>query len=52
MLAKIACAILNGENITNIQPIYPSQNDHVGLINEHLAEHYQAIIPKNIKVVN
>lgn len=49
---KIACAILNGENITNIQPIYPSQNDHVGLINEHLAEHYQAIIPKNIKVVN
>lgn len=48
---KLAVEILKGEKIQNLKPIYPTADDHIGIINEQIATDLNLQIPSNLKVV-
>lgn len=48
---KLVSAILHGEKISELVPIYPSAQDHHGVINKKLAIELGIAIPSNIEIV-
>ncbi|MBS0236200.1 MAG: ABC transporter substrate-binding protein [Proteobacteria bacterium] len=52
---KLAARLLNGEDIRKLTPLYPTQAEHHGFINKHVAEEFSINIPeglKNVEIVN
>ncbi len=48
---RLAAATLNGVNIKEIKPIYPSIDNHIQLINKKLANEYGIDISANMNIV-
>lgn len=48
---KLVSAILHGKKISELVPIYPSAQDHHGVINKKLAIELGITIPSNIEIV-
>lgn len=48
---KLVSAILHGEKISELVPIYPSSQDHYGVINKKLAIELGITIPSSIEIV-
>lgn len=46
---KLVAAILKGENIANLKPIYPSSKDHYGFISRRKAKDLHIEIPSDLK---
>jgi putative ABC transport system substrate-binding protein len=49
--AKLAAAIIHGQKVSTLPPLYPTRNDHFGLINKKLAAEFNINVPANIEVV-
>ncbi|RZI47310.1 ABC transporter substrate-binding protein [Rickettsiales endosymbiont of Peranema trichophorum] len=48
---KLASAVLKGDDISNLTPLYPTAADHSGLINEKLAIEFGIEIPPGFEIV-
>lgn len=48
---KLAAAVLDGESVTTLAPVYPSAADHCGIINKKIAASFDIKIPDGIEIV-
>lgn len=48
---KLALAVLSGQKISDLTPLYPTHEDHYGVINKKLATELGITIPSNIEIV-
>jgi putative tryptophan/tyrosine transport system substrate-binding protein len=48
---KLAAAILHGQKINTLRPLYPTMADHHGVIHQKLAKTFGIAIPSNVEVV-
>ncbi|GHT97157.1 ABC transporter substrate-binding protein [Alphaproteobacteria bacterium] len=48
---KLVAELLNGADIKNVAPVYPSLHDHQCFVNKKLAEKFGIKIPKNVTIV-
>ncbi|GHU13756.1 ABC transporter substrate-binding protein [Alphaproteobacteria bacterium] len=48
---KLVAELLNGVDIKNVAPVYPSLRDHQCFVNKKLAEKFGLTIPKNVTIV-
>jgi len=46
---KLVARILKGEKVSDIEPIYPTQNDHRGFISKEKAKELGIVIPSDLK---
>jgi putative ABC transport system substrate-binding protein len=49
--AKLAAAILNGKHVSDLIPLYPTLEDHHGVVNKKLAAKFDVIIPAHTEIV-
>ncbi|CAK8162482.1 putative ABC transport system substrate-binding protein [Candidatus Xenohaliotis californiensis] len=49
--AKLAADVLRGQKISDMTPLYPTSEDHCGVINKKLAIKLGITIPPNIEIV-
>ena len=49
--AKLTAAVLRGQKIRDLTPLYPIAEDHQGVINKKLAAELGITIPSNIEIV-
>lgn len=49
--AKLAAAILNGEDLSTLLPTYPAAADHRGVVNQKLAKEFDLVIPAGVEIV-
>lgn len=48
---KLATAVLHGQKINELEPLYPEIEDHHGVINKKLATEFSVNIPSGVEVV-
>jgi putative ABC transport system substrate-binding protein len=48
---KLGAAILRGERVRDLVPLYPTTIDHYGVINKKLAQEFGVAIPQNVEIV-
>ena len=49
--ATLAVSVLQGENIANLKPLYPTIQQHYSVVNKKLAIKFNAHIPQSSKIV-
>lgn len=49
--AKLTAAILRGQKVSDLTPLYPAPEDHHALINKKIAAELKVTIPSNVEVV-
>ena len=50
--AKLTAQILHGKPINTLNPIYPSSQDHIGIISHRQAESFGITVPDNLKHIS
>jgi putative tryptophan/tyrosine transport system substrate-binding protein len=49
--AKLAAAILNGEDLSKLLPTYPTAAAHRGVVNQKIAKEFGAVVPAVVEIV-
>lgn len=49
--AKLTADVLRGQKISELTPLYPTPEDHHGVVNQKLAAEFGITIPANTEIV-